>query len=209
MPNWGVSLMPFRPALQPRSFPMSLFGAKTLRVRVYGDPVLRQVAEPVDPTDKKLVALSDAMVASMRASDGVGLAAPQIGESLRLIVLEVPMPKDISTRALSPGEALLLPTMPLTLLNPKVTPVSGGTATAEEGCLSVPKIYAKVTRPEKVFLSAVTLDGERFEIECGGFLARALQHEVDHLDGVLFPDRLDKTELRKIQDRLDSLEKRR
>ena len=186
---------------------MSLFGAKTLKVRVYGDPVLRRVAEPVDPTDKKLRALTDSMVATMRGHDGVGLAAPQIGESLRLIVLEVPMPEDAGC-PLSPGEALLLPMMPLPLLNPEVVPVSGRMATAEEGCLSVPKLYARVTRPEKVLLNAATLNGERFEIECGGFLARALQHEIDHLNGVLFPDRLDKAELKKIRDRLDSLEKK-
>ena len=187
---------------------MSLFGAKTLKVRVYGDPVLRRVAEPVEPGDGKLRDLSDKMVATMRSSDGVGLAAPQIGKSIRVIVLEVPIPEE-AERSLSPGEALLLPMMPLTLLNPEIVPVSGGTATAEEGCLSVPKIYAKVTRPERIRLNALTLSGERFEVECAGFLARALQHEVDHLDGVLFPDRLGKAELKRIQGRLDSLEKRR
>jgi len=189
---------------------MSIFGPKTLKVRVWGDPVLRREAKPLDPDalrSAETAKLVKSMVATMRAEDGVGLAAPQIGESIRLIVLEVPMPKDGPS---SPGEALLLPMMPLTLANPELTFIeSAGFGTSEEGCLSVPNVYAKVKRPIKILLKATTVSGERIDIECGGFLARAIQHEVDHLDGVLFPDKLDKEEFKRIQDRLAALEKRR
>jgi len=189
---------------------MSIFGPKTLKVRVWGDPVLRREAKPLsleEAASPETAKLAASMVATMRAEDGVGLAAPQIGVSSRLIVLEVPFPDGGPS---SPGEALLLPMMPMTLVNPELTPIeSAGVGTAEEGCLSVPDVYAKVTRPLKVVLKALSLSGEKFDVECGGFLARALQHEVDHLDGVLFPDRIAKSEFQRVQDRLAALEKRR
>jgi peptide deformylase len=184
---------------------MSFFGPKTLEIRIWGDPVLRRKADPI-PTapDPELAKLAKAMVATMRSADGVGLAAPQIGKSIRFVVLEVPMPDNGPS---SPGEALLLPMMPLALINPEIVPITtGGLDTAEEGCLSVPKLYAKVQRPSKVILKALTLSGERLDIECGGFLARAIQHEIDHLDGVLFPDRLDKAEFERVKDNLNALE---
>ena len=144
----------------------------------------------------------------MKDADGVGLAAPQIGKSLSIITLGVPYnPENMDHR--SPGEMLLLPQMPLVLVNPELTPTTNEMSTAEEGCLSVPEIYAKVTRPEKVMLSAEKLDGTKINIECGGFLARALQHECDHLHGILFPDVIEEDELKKIKPLLKKLKKKR
>ena len=177
-----------------------------LPIKIYGNPVLRKKAIKVDQIDEKLISLIDSMIDTMYEADGVGLAAPQIGESIRLVVLAVPYDegKNILT---SPGEAQLLPRMPLALINPEVQPITEETSTQEEGCLSVPKIYAEVTRPTSIMLSAQLIDGQHINIECGGFLARALQHEFDHLNGTLFVDRLSPLEKRKIKRKLELLKK--
>ena len=181
---------------------------KILDIKVYGNPVLNKQVEKIDKIDDSIIALSDAMIETMKDADGVGLAAPQIGKSLSLITLGVPYnPDNMDHR--SPGEMLLLPQMPLVLLNLELTPTTNIMSTAEEGCLSVPDIYAKVTRPEKVMLSAEKLDGTKINIECGGFLARALQHECDHLRGVLFTEVIDKEELTRIKPILKKLKKKR
>ena len=141
-------------------------------------------------------------------ADGVGLAAPQIGKSIRLIVLGVPNEQG-TVPPTSPGELQLLPQMPLALVNPEVTPATENLVCAEEGCLSVPQIYAKVTRPESVMLSAQLLSGHQINVECSGFLARALQHEIDHLNGILFPDIIDKEDLEQIKSSLETLAKKK
>ncbi len=188
---------------------MRLFRKKIkLKIRIYGDPVLKKQAEAIETIDDKIIALAEEMFDTMLNADGVGLAAPQIGESMRLIVLGVPYDKEKMPPA-SPGELQLLPQMPLALVNPEVTPTTDRMVCAEEGCLSVPKIYAQVLRPERVMLSAQLLSGYKFNVECGGFLARALQHEVDHLNGILFPDIIEASEMKKIQSSLNNLTKKR
>ena len=181
---------------------------KILEIKIYGNPVLNKQVEKIEKIDDAIIALADTMVATMKDADGVGLAAPQVGKSVSLITLGVPYnPDNMDHR--SPGELLLLPQMPLVLVNPQLTPTTNIMSTSEEGCLSVPEIYAKVTRPEKVMLSAEKLDGTVINIECGGFLARALQHECDHLRGVLFPEVIDKEELERIKPMLKKLKKKR
>ena len=184
------------------------FKKKTLTIRIYGDPMLKKDAAKVENIDDATIELANSMIDTMWDADGVGLAAPQIGKSVRLIVLGVPYnPENISPA--SPGEMQLLPQMPLALVNPEVTPTTERLECAEEGCLSVPKIYAKVTRPESVMLSAQLLSGHQINVECSGFLARALQHEIDHLNGILFPDIIDKNEFDNIKTSLDSLAKKK
>ena len=181
---------------------------KVLEIKIYGDAVLNKQVKKIDTIDDSIKALADTMVTTMKDADGVGLAAPQIGESISLIILGVPYnPENMDQY--SPGEMLLLPKMPLVLVNPELTPTTNIMSTAEEGCLSVPEIYAKVTRPEKVMLSAEQLDGNKINIECGGFLARALQHECNHLNGILFPEIIEKEELKRIQPMLKKLTKKR
>ena len=107
----------------------------------------------------------------------------------------------------TPGEILLAPRMPLALVNPAVAEASRETEVASEGCLSVPKIFGDVERPARVLLRATLLDGEKIEVECGGLLGRCIQHEIDHLDGVLFPDRVAKDELAVIADAVELLAK--
>ncbi len=124
-----------------------------------------------------------------------------------MIALGLPMPATIdhAPPTISPGEALLLPRMPLVFINPEIVSSSPVQDVREEGCLSVPGIFAPVKRPVSVILHAQLPDQENINIECGGMLARAMQHEIDHLDGILFVDRLEKTELKKIKRELDAL----
>lgn len=140
-------------------------------------PVLRAKARAVGPADADRVrALAPRMLATMYEAPGIGLAAPQVGESLRLIVL------DVSGKDETPD--------PMVLVNPEVIAASKELATREEGCLSLPNQYAEVTRPAVVKVRYQTLDGSRKDIEADGLMAACLQHEIDHLDGRLFVDYL-------------------
>jgi len=144
-----------------------------LKVRKYGDPVLRKRARPVDEVTPQIRAVIADMVETMYDEVGIGLAAPQVGISLRLMVVG----HDDSRQAKA-------------LINPVITE-QGGSITAEEGCLSLPGIFAPVTRAEWVKLEAQDPEGTPVSITARGLRARVFQHEMDHLDGVLFIDRLD------------------
>lgn len=150
-----------------------------MRVRVYPAEVLRRVARPVGEAefDEDLETLARRMVHTMGAEEGVGLAAPQVGESIRVFVIA-------STREGAP---------PTVLVNPVIVDASGREV-MEEGCLSVPGVKAKVRRRARVKVEYETLlgraGGEREGFEADGLLARVVQHEIDHLDGMLFIDRL-------------------
>lgn len=170
-------------------------------VYTVGAPVLREKAAPVALVDEGVRQLAADMIEAMYFFNGIGLAAPQYGHSLRLVVIDVP--EDSNTG--SPGEMLLLPKMPLTLINPEIIMSSGDEVCREEGCLSVPGLYAPVCRPSKVVLRTQTIDGEFIEIECGGLLGRCVQHELDHLDGKIFTDRLTPEVAGKVRGDLDRL----
>ena len=144
-----------------------------LSVLKYGDPRLRQRAEPVGEITAEVCRIIDDLVDTMYDEGGIGLAAPQVGIPLRLIVVG-----DDKGRQARP------------LVNPAI-PDRGGEIVAEEGCLSIPGVYADVARAEWVQLDARDLDGQPLSFRARGFQARVLQHELDHLDGVLFIDRLD------------------
>jgi peptide deformylase len=144
-----------------------------LSVRRYGDPALRRRAAPVSAVTPEVRRLVDDMIDTMYDEVGIGLAAPQIGVSLRLIVVG-----DDDGRAAR------------ALVNPAIVE-QGGQVTAEEGCLSIPGVFAQVTRAEWVRVEAQDLEGRPVTIEARGLRARIFQHELDHLDGVLFIDRLD------------------
>lgn len=141
----------------------------------YGAPVLQQKAAPVDALTADVDALIEDMRETMHAAAGVGLAAPQVGESLRVCLVD-----------LSAGRR---PEQLLVLINPEVLSAEG-LQLKEEGCLSVPGIEATVPRPLKLSIRAMDRDGELRDIHADGLLARALQHEIDHLNGILFLDRL-------------------
>ena len=177
----------------------------------FGEELLRQKCEPVTEFKEELWELLDDMYETMCDANGVGLAAPQVGVSLRMFVLDVPAPEDEEGHPLpvnSPGEIQLLPQMPMAFINPEVTPIGTETSEMDEGCLSVPKLYAPVKRPEKVMLKATLLNGKEICMECGGFLARAIQHENDHLDGIVFVRRLEDEALEGIKKGLDKILKK-
>ena len=184
---------------------------KALTLRIIGDPVLHQIAKPVEKIDDSLVDLAQEMLNMMYKSNGIGLAAPQAGVSLRMFVLDIEPPEDEEGHPLpvnSPGEIQLLPQMPLAFINPEVTPIGTEESDYDEGCLSVPKLYATVRRPAKVMLKATLLDGREICIECGGLLARAIQHENDHLDGIVFVQKLEDEPLDSIKKGLDKILKK-
>ena len=147
----------------------------TLPILYVPAPVLRARAKPVSAGDD-VRALSDQMLATMYAAPGIGLAAPQVGAGLRLVVL------DVSAKDAPPN--------PMVLVNPEIVAASEELATREEGCLSLPGMYAEVTRPHAVRVRYLALDGSKQEIEGEGLLSACLQHEIDHLNGVLFVDYL-------------------
>lgn len=162
---------------------------RSLSMKYLGEGCLHQKARKIEQVTDEIRSLGKAMLEMMYKHDGVGLAAPQVGILLRLVTLDVPMPKDAGA-PLSPGERELLGRMPLVLVNPEILSFSPVTEVGEEGCLSVPHLYAPVERPVSVVLKARLLDGPEIQLDCGGFLARALQHELDHLDGVVYVQRV-------------------
>ncbi len=146
-----------------------------LEVLHYPNPILHQVAQPITEITPELVSLAKDMAETMYAEKGIGLAAPQVGQLVRMIVVDVNHPE---------GEPELH-----TFINPELTPL-GGIMVCEEGCLSVPDFRADVERAEQVLLRALGLDGQPIELEADDMFAICLQHEVDHLDGKLFIDRI-------------------
>ena len=154
----------------------------------YPDPVLAAKAAPVTVFDKELGKLADDMFESMYAAEGIGLAAPQIGVSKRITVIDISFGKE--------------PKDKLVLINPEIVS-RNGRQVEEEGCLSLPEIRDKVSRDATVTVRAQSVKGEWFEIDGEELLSRAFQHEIDHLDGVLFIDRLSRLKrdltLRKIK----------
>ena len=180
---------------------------KILTVRTLGDNVLHAKAKMVQRIDDEIRDFGKKLIETMYAKDGIGLAATQVGVPLRIVALHVDPPTDKAGNVimpLSPGEAELCHRMPVVLINPEIVSFSPALETREEGCLSVPKIYAPVERPVSVVLRAQILDGPPLHLDCGGLLARALQHELDHLDGVVFVQRVKSPDFEEI---LPALEK--
>jgi peptide deformylase len=141
----------------------------------YGDAILHDRAQPVDAVTPEIERLIDDMIETMYAAPGIGLAAPQVGVPLRLFVVDVSVGRD--------------PNGLLVFVNPEFVERSG-TQLEEEGCLSVPGFNATVVRPTRAVVKALDRSGQEQQHEASGLLARAFQHEMDHLDGLLFVDRL-------------------
>lgn len=144
-------------------------------IRIYPDPVLRVRCPEVETFDDALARLAADMVETMHDAPGIGLAAPQVGVEQRIAVVDLSVGED--------------PDQVHVLVNPEILEAEGR-ATEVEGCLSIPDITDKVTRPFRIKVRAQTVEGETIELEADDWLARAIQHELDHLDGVLFVDRL-------------------
>ena len=177
-----------------------------LSILQYGDPVLRAKGERIEKIDNAIRELAANMLETMHAANGIGLAAQQIGEALQLTVVDVSQVEDRpSTMKLDGEEVDPKTAMPLVLINPEIE-LSGETETGSEGCLSFPEISGEIERARIARVRAQTLDGE-IEVEAGGLLARALQHEIDHLNGILFIDRMSSAAKAALASRLKRLQK--
>ena len=160
--------------------------SKILPIRTYGDPVLREPARPVKELAPEIRTLIDDMFATMRAAQGVGLAAQQVGRTEAVCVVEIPESYDVEDE----NGPRLNPDIPLALalVNPKIVEVSSETCSMEEGCLSFPDIRGNVERPWSIVVEHLGRDGKSQTTQLNGFFARAVQHEMDHLAGDLFID---------------------
>ncbi len=158
-----------------------------LKIRMFGDPVLKTRAAPVESFDGSLAHLAEEMLLTMRDHEGVGLAANQVGRLKRILVAAVEEERFV-------------------LVNPVIVEAADATEHALEGCLSIPEVQVEVERPAAVTISAQDTSGAPLRIEASGLLARIFQHEIDHLDGVLILDRTDresrKAAMRELRERL-------
>ena len=177
-----------------------------LRIRYIGDTVLKNTSERIDSVNDWIKKLSSQMIEMMHENNGIGLAAPQIGYNIQLVTIDI---KGLENDGMAtPGEVILFPQMPLVLINPEIIEYSEEATVMEEGCLSIPGVYATVQRSAIVSLRTELLNGEKVDLCCGGFLARVLQHEIDHLNGILFVDKLEEYEQQKIKSKLKKLDKK-
>jgi len=159
------------------------------QIKIYPDPILRKVADEVDNIDDEIKSLISDMFEIMKLGGGIGLAAPQVGISKRIIVVSIDE-KGFERFA---------------LINPVIEYFSDKKNTIEEGCLSIPGVRADVKRASKIVVSGIGRSGRQISLETGGLLARVIQHEVDHLNGVLFIDRISEKEKSRISDGLSLL----
>jgi peptide deformylase len=177
-----------------------------LKVVKYGTPVLRKKGERISEVTPAIRQLIADMFETMQAYKGVGLAAQQVGHALQLTIIDVRGITDRpSSLELEGKPADVDSFMPLVLINPEITPI-GETVTGPEGCLSFPEIYADITRSDVVDVRALDEHGRPVAFRCGGLLSRAVQHEVDHLKGILFIDRMDRSVKEELRPDLELLQ---
>lgn len=162
-----------------------------LPIRQYGDAALRVPCAPVEQVSEDLHKLAEDMLETMYDAEGIGLAAPQIGLNIRMVVIDIPEDEDEEPEMIevNGAPASVRSIMPLVFINPELEPY-GKQELCAEGCLSVRGIRSNVARPGRVRAVLPQLDGTVLQLDCGGLLARCLQHECDHLDGFLFTDRV-------------------
>ena len=179
-----------------------------LPILQYGDPVLRTKGNRVETIDDRTRELAANMIETMHAAHGVGLAAQQIREALQIAVLDISAVEDDrpSTLKLDGEDVDPKTPMPLVLINPEIE-LRGETEVGVEGCLSFPEITGDIERAQSVTVRAQSLEGGIIQIEAGGFLARAIQHEGDHLNGILFIDRMRSAAKVALASRLKRLQK--
>jgi peptide deformylase len=171
----------------------------------YGHPALRQKGALIDQFDDSLETFVDDMLDTMYDADGVGLAAQQVGKALQITVIDVSHAEDRpSTMAIDGKEVDIKDYMPLVLINPDVKPLNE-MVKGPEGCLSFPEVYADIERPESVEVKAQDHKGTHYTFTCGGLLAKAVQHELDHLKGILFIDRMERKDKDKWRGVLDAM----
>lgn len=175
-----------------------------LHVVKYGHPVLRQKGAAIPTITPEVRGLIEAMFEAMYAAKGVGLAAQQVGHALQLCVIDIrgserPSTAEVDGHPVDPSSL-----MPLALVNPKLKPF-GAEVDGAEGCLSFPEIYSDITRPEGVEVEALNQHGQTVRFKAWGLLSRAIQHENDHLNGILFIDRMTQDDRKEHKPEIDAL----
>lgn len=160
---------------------------------VYGDPVLREKAKEIEDFDRETKDLVADLIATLKDAGGLGLAAPQIGVAKRIFIIDL--------TSIDLTESIKV------FINPKITATSSDDVVMEEGCLSFPGIFQRIQRPEIVKVTAYDIEGKEFTLEATGMLARAIQHENDHLDGVLFIDHFSPLSRALVKGKLSKLKK--
>ncbi len=178
------------------------------RITKYGEDVLKQTAKPVENFDVSIKQLAEDMVETMYEANGLGLAAPQIGESLAMFVIDMRrrLNSDAPCDFTIDGKALPLDiAMPLVAINPKLELIGEYVEVCEEGCLSFPGIFAEVERVDVVKLNYQDVNGVEHELICNDLFARCVQHEFDHLQGICFVNRVEKKNVSKIETKLKKL----
>lgn len=170
-----------------------------LPLAYYGNPLLRKKAEPIGEITEAIRQLAADMIETMDANNGIGLAAPQIGQSIRLFVLRRYAVQEDGTRVI---------TDPYVYINPKIVEHSEEEESEEEGCLSIPKIRMQVSRPKRIKVEATDLEGKAFTHDLEGINARVVMHENDHINGVLFIDRVRGAARKRIEDELRQIKKK-
>ena len=179
-----------------------------LSIFQYGDPILRTKGKQIEKIDNHIRELVANMIETMHAAHGIGLAAQQVGKALQLTVLDVSEVEDrASTMKLNGKEVDPKTSMPLVLINPEIEVAGGATEIGSEGCLSFPEITGEIERAKSIIVHAQTLEDNKIDIEASGLLARAVQHEVDHLNGILFIDRMNSAAKAALSSRLKRLQK--
>ena len=178
-----------------------------LSILQYGNPILRAKGKRIEKIDDGIRELAAKMVETMHAANGIGLAAQQVGEALQLTVIDISQIEDRpSEMKLKGNDVDPKAAMPLILINPEIT-LNEKTVVETEGCLSFPEITGEIARAKSVVARAQTLEGGTIEIEAGGLLSRAIQHEIDHLNGILFIDRMSSAAKAALSSRLKRLQK--
>ncbi|MGJ8638379.1 MAG: peptide deformylase [Opitutaceae bacterium] len=181
-----------------------------LRVTQYGEPILRKVGEPITEFDADLAQLADDMVDTMYDEDGIGLAAQQINLALQICVLDLRPPEGVEVPFQYRFDGKQPPLdliMPMAIINPKVTIIDATEDVYEEGCLSFPGVNGKVTRPIGVRCEFQDTEGNPHILEADGLLGRCVLHEVDHLNGKLFTDLMDKRDIKKNESKIKKLKR--
>ncbi|MBC9866972.1 MAG: peptide deformylase [Opitutae bacterium] len=181
----------------------------SLRVIQYNEPILRQAGKQVEVFDDALFQLCREMLETMYENDGVGLAAQQIGRAIQLCVIDVPRSRDETFVYRLDGKSPPLELIrPIILINPRVELLPSRETEYLEGCLSFPDINGMVRRPDWVRVRYQDLQGNFHNLRCNGLLGRCVQHEVDHLEGILYIDRMEKPVLKEIEPQLRKLKKK-
>ncbi|MFY9288113.1 MAG: peptide deformylase [Alphaproteobacteria bacterium] len=163
-------------------------------IRIIPDPVLRQKAQPVSAVDKRIAKFMDDMLESMYKNHGIGLAANQVGVLERVIVVDVSEERNGS-------KSLLMANPEITWYDPEAT------FTYKEGCLSIPDQYAEVTRPKRIRMNFIGQNGNKIELEAEDLLSQCIQHEIDHLNGVLFIDHISKLKRNMIERKVEKAQR--